>query len=126
MNELYNGINLVHKYLKPKTGRLTCISFHSLEDKIIKGQFNDIEINTTNEIENEEISSSKRKFKLQSGLKFKLNISSSSDTSSFLMTNTLKKSWTPLNKNKIIVPSDIEIKMNPRARSAKLRIACKN
>jgi 16S rRNA C1402 N4-methylase RsmH len=125
MNELYNGINLVHKYLKPKTGRLTCISFHSLEDKIIKGQFNDIEINTTNEIENEEISSSKRKFKLQSGLKFKLNISSS-DTSSFLLTNTLKKSWTPLNKNKIIVPSDIEIKMNPRARSAKLRIACKN
>lgn len=125
MNELYNGINLVHKYLKSKTGRLTCISFHSLEDKIIKGQFNDIEINTTNEIENEEISSSKRKFKLQSGLKFKLNISSS-DTSSFLLTNTLKKSWTPLNKNKIIVPSDIEIKMNPRARSAKLRIACKN
>jgi 16S rRNA C1402 N4-methylase RsmH len=126
MNELYNGINLVQRYLKPKTGRLACISFHSLEDKIIKGQFNDIEINTTNEIENEEISSSKRKFKLQSGLKFKLNISSSLDTSSFLLTNTLKKSWTPLNKNKIIVPSDIEIKMNPRARSAKLRIACKN
>jgi 16S rRNA (cytosine1402-N4)-methyltransferase len=34
----------------------------------------------------------------------------------------ISKSWIPLNK-KVIIPSDQEIESNPRARSAKLRIA---
>lgn len=35
---------------------------------------------------------------------------------------SVSKSWMPLNK-KVILPSDREIESNPRARSAKLRIA---
>ena len=37
----------------------------------------------------------------------------------------IKRTWTTLNK-KVIIPSDTEIEQNPRARSAKLRIAIKN
>lgn len=116
LNELYNGINLVQRYLKPASGRLACISFHSLEDKIIKGLFNDVELNTVEDIEEEP---SKKKNK--SMIRFKMNPGLSVDS----FTNTVKRSWTPLNK-KVILPSDLEVQLNPRARSAKLRIACKN
>jgi 16S rRNA (cytosine1402-N4)-methyltransferase len=105
----------VRNYLKPASGRLAVISFHSLEDKIIKDLFNDVEINS----ETDESISSKKNSKI-SMLKFKMNTALSADS----LSCTVKRSWTPLNK-KVILPSEEEIRCNPRARSAKLRVACK-
>ena len=118
LNELHNGMNLVRNYLRPETGRLAVISFHSLEDKIIKDLFNDVDIKTATD----ESSSSRRNSKTSSSsvLKFKMNPALSADS----LSSAVTRSWIPLNK-KVIVPSDEEIKSNPRSRSAKLRVACK-
>ncbi len=76
INELREALNNWIDVLSPG-GILTVISFHSLEDRIVKHTFRDSTLG-------------KPKFK------------------------------------KVIIPSDEEIKMNPRSRSAKLRIFIKN
>ena len=112
----------MYKYLKPQSGRLACISFHSLEDKIIKGLFNDIEINSLlDEREQDETNTSKSLKNKLKRIKFKMNSQLTEDT----LKQTIKKNWTPINK-KVILPSETEIEINPRSRSAKLRIAFKN
>lgn len=78
--------------------------------------FNDIEIETQNEEEDDVIKPNRSK-----QFKFKMN----SQLSEASLKKTLRKNWTPLNK-KVIVPTDHEIEANPRSRSAKLRVACKN
>ncbi|CAF0960816.1 unnamed protein product [Brachionus calyciflorus] len=112
LNELYNGITQIHKYLCPG-GRLAVISFHSLEDRIVKSHFNEVNI----ESEVDEDSSKKSK----TTLKFKMN-NTKEDLGVYK--SMIKKKWEPLNK-KIILPSQEEIEINPRARSAKLRVATK-
>lgn len=75
LNALREAIDSAHQVLAPG-GRLAIISFHSLEDRIVKAAFKDAE------------------------------------------------RWKPLFK-KPLVPSDAEVKENPRSRSAKLRVAIK-
>lgn len=120
LNELYNGINQVHRFIRPN-GRLAVISFHSLEDRIVKNSFNDVKVS----VESDDQSNNQRKLskKNYSDMKFQMNQSSSFDLNSFK--KTVQRPWTPLNK-KVIVPTDEEIGANSRARSAKLRIALKN
>lgn len=98
-------------------GRLAVISFHSLEDKIVKSRFQDVELDLNDEDNN--IESYKNKPNLE--LKFKMK--SSPDLDGFI--NIVKNPWTPINK-KVIQPTSFEIETNPRSRSAKLRIAIKN
>ncbi|RNA14476.1 putative methyltransferase 15 [Brachionus plicatilis] len=108
LNELFNGINNVHKFLRPG-GRLAVISFHSLEDKIIKSHFNDV-----NTKSNQEMDKNRKKAE-----KFKMN---SLNFNSYQSCWT--KDWQPINK-KVIVPTNEEILNNQRSRSAKLRVAVK-
>ena len=93
--ELINGIINATKILKPG-GKIIIVSFHSIEDKIIKYFFSNYSSNKSKpsryfpDIETEDIS--------------------------------LFKSY----KNKVYRPSNTEIKKNPRSRSAKLRFAIRN
>ena len=102
-------------------GRLAVISFHSLEDRIAKNHFHnvDFEDESLDDRANQKLGEKAKKEKLR----FKLN-RANIDLDEFK--KTVKNLWTPLNNRKIILPSEEEIIANPRARSAKLRVAVKN
>ncbi|XP_064634563.1 12S rRNA N4-methylcytidine methyltransferase-like isoform X2 [Lineus longissimus] len=109
LNELYNGLEQVYKLLKPGTGRCVAISFHSLEDRIIKRHFHGIDIDTD---KNMTVSDQMR---LRS-----YGVSHSWDE----MADIVESKWTPLSK-RISLASELEVHQNPRSRSAKLRAAIK-
>lgn len=92
---LEKGLEAALRLLK-EGGRLIIVTFHSLEDRIVK-------------------------------LFFKKHSSPKQKTNKYA-TTTEKNFNSPLEliTKKAIMPSDIEIKTNPRARSAKLRAATKN
>lgn len=79
--------------LKPG-GRIAIISFHSIEDRLVKQYF-------------------------------KSGMERIADDASDLFGNRKSSPWNLITK-KPIVPSALEIKLNPRSRSAKLRVAEKN
>lgn len=113
LNELSNGISIIHRYLRPG-GRLAVITFHSLEDRIVKSHFNDVSLeDTLSESESDVEKKRKKKFQMNKNM----------DLTNF--SSYVRNLWTPLNK-KVLVPSGEEIAKNPRSRSAKLRVAIKN
>lgn len=93
--------------------RLAVISFHSLEDRIVKSHFHENEFNESEGL-------------IKSGLNKKVSMNLF-DANEQMKQNEkcLHKSWTPISK-KVITASEAEVAQNPRARSAKLRIAIKN
>lgn len=104
LNELNQGVNLVYQYLKPG-GRAVAISFHSLEDTILKRHFNN------------------QNAVFHSGT-LPLSYVNFSKTHFEEMADYNKKIWKALNK-KVVLPTEEEISDNPRSRSAKLRAAFK-
>jgi len=124
LNELYNGISQLHRFLKP-AGRLAVISFHSLEDRIVKNHFNNVDIKTLEAGYSDEGQKSRSRLtkKQRSDMLFEMNKNVNLEMDRF--NQTVKRPWTLLSK-KILLPTDEEIKKNPRARSAKLRIGVKN
>ena len=94
LNELQCALKTAHKLLCPG-GRLVVISFHALEDSIVRHFFKE----THSEV---------------SYLRSRTNVTGKAKTST----------WLPLHK-KVIYPSDEEVYLNPRSRSAKLRAAAK-
>ena len=93
ITELIDGIIKATKILKPG-GKLVVVTFHSIEDKIVKFYFKNFSKNQ---------SRSNKYFPEKNNL-------------------CLFEDY----KNKIIKANTIEIKKNPRARSAKLRIAVRS
>lgn len=94
LNELQCALKTAHKLLRPG-GRLVVISFHALEDSIVRHFFKEA---------NSEVSYLRSKTKVAGKAK--------------------ASTWLPLHKN-VIHPSDEEVYLNPRSRSAKLRAAAK-
>ena len=90
IEEVEKSLPIAFDYLKPK-GRLVVISFHSLEDRIVKNFI---------------------KFKMETDLIPKYIPIKASD----IKLSSAKKI------GKLITPSTDETKLNPRSRSAKLRI----
>jgi 16S rRNA C1402 N4-methylase RsmH len=97
----------------------------------VKSHFHDIDLdlyfeNETSEIENSD-KQQKHKHSKQRQVdqkkKFKLNKLNTNIDDFKTMVQT---KWTPLNNRKVVVPTKDEIEMNPRSRSAKLRVAIKN
>uniref|UniRef100_T1J7Z4 Methyltransferase domain-containing protein n=1 Tax=Strigamia maritima TaxID=126957 RepID=T1J7Z4_STRMM len=107
LNELHRGLQLANRYLK-YGGRAVVISFHSLEDRIAKRHFMEIDFNEPFNMTMSQKYRSCTKWHTNKELDEVLN----------------DKIWSVINK-KVIVPSEEEVKMNPRSRSAKLRAANK-
>jgi 16S rRNA (cytosine1402-N4)-methyltransferase len=97
LDELNTTLNNIINVLKPG-GRIVVISYHSLEDRIVKQFFKEKSLNPK-----------KNKYAIKNK---ELN------TNNTIIVPNLKI-LTP----KPIIPSEYEIKSNPRARSAKMRVA---
>lgn len=104
LNELNYGIILADKYLKIG-GKLITLSFHSLEDLIVKRHITGHTHDGNPHI---------------SPLRY-TNFGLPSEEQTDPSTNT---NWVSLSKH-VMVPSQEEIEMNPRSRSAKMRAAIK-
>ena len=89
VNDELNVLTVALKVLRPNGGRLAVITFHSLEDRIVKNIFKDAAVVEGN----------------------RYDIPTSNDVKEYQLIN-----------RKPIVASDIELKENHRATSAKLRI----
>lgn len=105
LNEINYGLQCAEQYLKVG-GRLVALTFHSLEDTIVKrfllnqvigGVVNALPLKYVNRLE----------------------IQTADKIEEFMGSN-----WEPLSKH-VIIPSPKEIDLNPRSRSAKLRAAIK-
>lgn len=103
LNELNNGLEAAHHFLKVR-GICVTITFHSLEDRIVKRIFHEINMEKAYNLTFHDY----RFASMSLGDKAKI----------------CEPKWAPLSKN-IVMPNKEEIKVNPRARSAKLRAACK-
>lgn len=104
LNELNYGVELAHTYLKPG-GKLAVLTFHSLEDRVVKRQILGIDID-------EPVSQTiRQKYKNASIFHSLQDVD-----------KLMHKKWNPLYKH-VITPSDAEVTLNPRSRSAKLRAA---
>lgn len=108
MNELNSGIDVAHEYLRVG-GVCVAISFHSLEDRIVKRHFHGIDLD--------------EKANLSIIQRQRLMCRTSTYTQDELDTILVRK-WNSLSK-KVAIASEKEIESNPRSRSAKLRAAVK-
>lgn len=93
LDELENGLKAAVTLLKP-AGRIVVVSFHSLEDRIVKNFF-----------------------KEQSG--------NTAHVSRYMPQNTVTHDAVLTNVSKALTPSQNELALNARSRSAKLRFAVK-
>lgn len=105
LNEINAGMFVAHKYLK-LNGRLVAISFHSLEDKIVKGHINGSFIKNGADFSSLQLQNADFMYDLDD---IKL---------------VQDKYWFPVNKH-VVRPTNEEIEYNPRSRSGKLRAAIK-
>uniref|UniRef100_A0A669QQH4 12S rRNA N(4)-cytidine methyltransferase METTL15 n=1 Tax=Phasianus colchicus TaxID=9054 RepID=A0A669QQH4_PHACC len=111
LHELFIGLKTAEKFLKPG-GRLVALSFHSLEDRIIKRFLHGIDMTEKYNLGSRQ--------KIRRALK---NCSKEEDTQEFPHGKSNSK-WTFIQK-KVLTPQAKDILINPRARSAKLRAAVK-
>lgn len=105
LNEINHGMHVAEKYLKPN-GRLVTLTFHSLEDTIVKRHIDGNVIEGT-----------------ANALPLKY-VSHFMAHDKEVIESMMDSKWKSLHKH-VLTPSYDEIEMNPRSRSAKLRVAVK-
>ncbi|KAM9372799.1 12S rRNA N(4)-cytidine methyltransferase METTL15 [Phaethornis superciliosus] len=110
LHELLIGLKTAEKFLKPG-GRLVALSFHSLEDRIIKRFLHGIDMTEKHNL------SSRQKIRRALKNSFK------EDTQEFSSGKSNSK-WILMQK-KVLTPQATDVQRNPRGRSAKLRAAIK-
>uniref|UniRef100_A0A8C8SXX6 12S rRNA N(4)-cytidine methyltransferase METTL15 n=1 Tax=Pelusios castaneus TaxID=367368 RepID=A0A8C8SXX6_9SAUR len=110
LRELYVGLKAAEKFLKPG-GRLVVLSFHSLEDRIIKRFLHGIEI------------SEKPNLNVRQKIRQVQKNYSNQDVEEFA-NEKCNSRWSFIQK-KVLTPEAKDIQENPRGRSAKLRAAIK-
>ncbi|XP_033106113.1 probable methyltransferase-like protein 15 [Anneissia japonica] len=103
LEELNIGLNLASKFLKPG-GKLAVLTFHSLEDRIVKRT-----------MQGRDVMEPGRSIHQKKQASFEKGWESHQEDS--------EKVW--LFEDKLIMPSEEEVEVNPRSRSAKLRKAIK-
>lgn len=111
LHELLIGLKTAEKFLRPG-GRLVALSFHSLEDRIIKRFLHGIDMTEKHNLGSKQ--------KIRQALK---NASRGEDTQRSPCGKSNSK-WISLQK-KVLTPQAKDIQTNPRGRSAKLRAAIK-
>jgi len=111
LHELLIGLKTAEKFLKPG-GRLVALSFHSLEDRIIKRFLYGIDMTEKYNLGSRQ--------KIRQALK---NCSKEEDTQEFPCGKS-KSNWIFIQR-KVLTPQAKDIQTNPRGRSAKLRAAVK-
>ncbi|GAB0189780.1 12S rRNA N4-methylcytidine (m4C) methyltransferase [Grus japonensis] len=111
LHELFIGLKTAEKFLKPG-GRLVALSFHSLEDRIIKRFLHGINMTEKYNLGSRQ--------KIRRALK---NCSKDDDTQELPHGKSNSK-WIFIQK-KVLTPQAKDIRTNPRGRSAKLRAAIK-
>ncbi|NXL36738.1 MET15 protein, partial [Glaucidium brasilianum] len=112
LHELLIGLETAEKFLKPG-GRLVALSFHSLEDRIIKRFLHGIDMTEKYNLGSKQ--------KIRQALKNRLSIEE--DTQELPHGKSISK-WGFIQK-KVLTPQAKDIQTNPRGRSAKLRAAIK-
>ncbi|NXD28417.1 MET15 protein, partial [Spelaeornis formosus] len=111
LHELFIGLKIAEKFLKPG-GRLVALSFHSLEDRIIKRFLHGIDMTEKYNLGSKQ--------KIRQALK---NSSKGEDRQESPCGKSNSK-WIFIQK-KVLTPQAKDIQINPRGRSAKLRAAIK-
>lgn len=117
LNELCIGLEIAERLLK-SGGRLAAVSFHSLEDRLVKWALNC----TTSELNNSTLANylADRSVKEFAGLRRRQKLANKLN-----LNGTAREigKWTLVRGP--IVPNEIELQLNPRSRSAKLRLGVK-
>ncbi|NWY26355.1 MET15 protein, partial [Pheucticus melanocephalus] len=111
LHELLIGLKTAEKFLRPG-GRLVALSFHSLEDRIIKRFLHGIDMTEKHNLGSKQ--------KIRQALK---NASRGGDTQGSPCGKSNSR-WISIQK-KVLTPQAKDIQTNPRGRSAKLRAAIK-
>ncbi|XP_074774100.1 12S rRNA N(4)-cytidine methyltransferase METTL15 isoform X1 [Athene noctua] len=112
LHELLIGLETAEKFLKPG-GRLVALSFHSLEDRIIKRFLHGIDMTEKYNLGSKQ--------KIRQALK---NLSKQEDDTQELPHGKSNSKWGFIQK-KVLTPQAKDVQTNPRGRSAKLRAAIK-
>ncbi|XP_071618452.1 12S rRNA N(4)-cytidine methyltransferase METTL15 [Heliangelus exortis] len=110
LHELLRGLQIAEKFLKPG-GRLVALSFHSLEDRIIKRFLHGIDM------------TEKHNLSLRQKIRWGRKNPSKEDPQEFSSAKPNSK-WILMQK-KVLTPQAKDVQTNPRGRSAKLRAAIK-
>lgn len=105
LNELHTGLCVAQSALKPG-GRLCVITFHSLEDRLVKRFLQGHDLSNLDQYHFSQNQQGSRKKKL-------VDENSGCNKS---------PNWLPV-KRKVVSPEKDDVRENPRGRSAKLRIA---
>ncbi|XP_078270984.1 12S rRNA N(4)-cytidine methyltransferase METTL15 [Rhinoraja longicauda] len=109
LNELLKGLKAAGTFLKAQ-GCLVALTFHSLEDRIVKRFLHDIDFS--------------ERPNLSSGQKIRQGLRKETEIVGTCLPEMKTLDWSSIRK-KVLTPDSQEIQENPRGRSAKLRAAIK-